>query len=343
MLRQVMNACRNLDKNTELQCDLIKNTEIKNAIDSTKEVYRNLSNYRFWVVLDSDITMIVWLITELLRAFFLSEVFNLHTIFKQIARHRDSLVCIFEFVGLIDTLSSIDRMREAFKNYCKPIFNNESLDTDMQDIYHPLIDNCVSNSLSLSKDSYLILGSNMSGKTSFIRTVGINILLAQTINTCFAKQAILHKQRIYSVIAVNDNIMKGQSYYLSEVLKIRNLLNDTKEEPNLILLDELFKGTNTIERVAAAKAVLKYLLKNKANRILVATHDFELMELLDSDYFKIFFEEKIIDNKLSFDYKISFNPTGKRNAIKILELYEFPKEVVDDALSTIPNNLRQRI
>jgi len=335
MLRQLIYICRKLNRDKELGGELLNNSEITEAIYKTKKTYRQLSNYRFGVKLESDIAMIAWLISELVSIFFLSEVVNLNNIFKRIRTNRKELICIFEYVGLIDTLSSVSRMREDVDYYSLPCFSGDSYRLDFKDIYHPLIENCVPNSLSLNKKSYLVLGANMSGKTSFIRTVGINLIIAQTLNTSFSKQMILSKQKIYSVIAVSDNLVQGHSYYLSEVLRMKRLIDNTQDGSNLILLDELFKGTNTKERIASAKAVLNFLFSNKYNRILAATHDLELTTLLADTFEQIFFEEKIDENNLSFDYKIAFKHSGRMNAIRILELYQFPQEIIEEALITV--------
>lgn len=336
MLRQMISICRSLNKNADLKCDLINDTKIREALISTKELYRKASSYRFLIKFESDITMMAWLISEIMRVFFLSEVINLHRIFQLIEREKQDLIYIYEFVGLVDALTSVSKMRDNLDYYCIPTFEKDRFILKFEDIYHPLIQNCVANSLDLTKHSFLIMGSNMSGKTSFIRTVGLNVLLSQTLNTSFAKKMILCKQRIHSVITVKDSLVDGKSYYLSEVLQIRTLLDKASDGKNLILLDELFKGTNTIERVAAAAAVLKFLLQgNSQNRILVATHDLELITLLNAHYSKIFFEEDIQDNTLSFNYKITFTPTKNRNAIRILEVYDYPDEILKNALNII--------
>lgn len=338
MLRQLIYVCKTISSDKMLTNNFESDTQIIRELQTTKKLYKKLSNYRFLVKFESDITMITWLISELLRIFFLSEVINLDSIFKHIEKERKSLIAIFEYVGLIDTLLSVSKMREHAPYYCIPNITEGDYQLELQDIYHPLIENCVSNSLSLNDTSYLVLGSNMSGKTSFIRTIGLNVIIAQTLNTSFAKQMSLSKQYVQSVIAVNDNLTAGHSYFLSEVLRVRNVIDNTGKGANLILLDELFKGTNTIERIAAALAVLKFLSDNESNRILVATHDIELMDNLVNRYTPIFFEENIENNTLSFDYKIRFEHSGSMNAIKILDLYDYPKTIVHEAMNNSMNN-----
>lgn len=312
------------------------NIDIDNELKIISPLRKKLSFFRFNSKLDSEITMIIWFVTEISRIFFLIEPINLNNIFTNIKEYKYHLLKIFDFIGYIDTIQSISKLRSEIKNYCLPIFSDENT-LDIKDIYHPLITNCVENSFSLKEnESFLIMGSNMSGKTTFVRTVGINVLTAQTINTCFAKQLTLSKQKIYSSISIQDNLIEGHSYYLSEILKIKNIVDNTSNGNNLILLDELLKGTNTLERVAGAKAILNYISNNNKNKILVASHDTELIKLLNKNFNPIYFSEKILDKTLSFDYKINYEQSLQRNAIRILQLYEFPESIITNALLSLP-------
>ncbi len=293
---------------------------------------RNLSVFRVGVKLESDMAIFVWGISEFVKIFFLSDPVNLNKTFTQIRHNKEELKDVFDYVGLIDTLQSIATMRQLAPYYCYPKFE-ENTEIKATDIYHPLIPDCVSNTFTLDHHSFLVIGSNMSGKTSFIRTIGINALLAQTTNTCFAKEMILPRQKIYTSISMSDDLMEGQSYYLREVLQMKHIIECTRQGYNLILLDELFRGTNTIERVAGAKAVLDYLVQNLKNIVLVATHDIELIDLLKEQYTPIYFSEDIQEGELSFNYKINYKQNPQKNAIRILGLYDFPESVIEDALN----------
>ncbi|PIE47587.1 MAG: hypothetical protein CSA40_02165 [Flavobacteriales bacterium] len=104
------------------------------------------------------------------------------------------------------------------------------------------------------------------------------------------------------------------------------------------MLDEIFKGTNTIERISGGKAILSYL--NRANNfVFVSTHDVELTELLEDDGFELYhFSEQIVEDELFFDHKLKEEKLKTRNAIKILELYDYPKDIIDDSRQTIKAN-----
>jgi len=99
---------------------------------------------------------------------------------------------------------------------------------------------------------------------------------------------------------------------------------------NLFLLDEVFKGTNTVERIAASKAILSHLTKGN-NLVLIATHDIELCEMLNTEYELYHFCETVEDNELYFNHKLKAGPLKTRNAIKILELSNYPKAIIEEA------------
>ena len=153
-----------------------------------------------------------------------------------------------------------------------------------------------------------------------------------TINTCFAKSFSLPLLKIFSAIRISDDLMNDKSYYFEEVLTIKEMLSESqKTEKNLFLLDEIFKGTNTIERISAGKAVLSALAKDE-NVVLVSTHDIELTDMLSSEYELYHFSETVENKTIGFDYKLKEGKLKNRNAIKILEINNYPKEVVNEAM-----------
>lgn len=179
--------------------------------------------------------------------------------------------------------------------------------------------------------SILLTGSNMSGKTTFIRTVAINTIFAQTINTCLAKSFSTPKIKIYSVIRIADSLINDKSYFFEEVLVIKDIIKESEESYNkLFLLDEIYKGTNTIERIAIAKSVLSFICKNN-NIVFVSTHDVELTEMLTDSYDLYHFTEIVESNQISFDYKLKSGFLKTRNAIRILEINDYPQQITNNA------------
>jgi DNA mismatch repair ATPase MutS len=268
---------------------------------------------------------------ELIKALFLIEPLVLYNVLKELDLRRAQIQQIYEFVGETDVAMSIEFLRADLPYSCFPTITSVERQTTATEVYHPLIFNFVSNSIDLKEKSALLTGSNMSGKTTFIRTMGINTLTAQTINTCFAKAFTTPILKIHSAIRISDDLLNDKSYYFEEVLTVKELIQESSSGfGNLFLLDELFKGTNTVERIASGKAVLTYLNKG-SNIAFVATHDLELAELL-KDTFRLFhFTEVIREGNVVFDYKIKPGNLSNTNAIRILELNEYPLEVTEEA------------
>jgi DNA mismatch repair ATPase MutS len=171
----------------------------------------------------------------------------------------------------------------------------------------------------------------MSGKSTFIRALAINSILAQTIYTCFAAEFISPVLKLFSSIRITDDLQDGKSYYFEEVNTIGVLIEASEKSfPNLFIIDEVFKGTNTIERVAAAKAILSYLNKNE-NIVFVSSHDIELVELLNNEFELYHFAEDFENDKLIFDHKLKPGPLKSGNAIKLLSILSYPAEITDEA------------
>ena len=119
---------------------------------------------------------------------------------------------------------------------------------------------------------------------------------------------------------------------MQEVLRVKKLIESSKDEaPCLFVLDEIFKGTNTVERISGGKAILSYLNQGN-NTVLVSTHDIELAEMLKQEHYALYhFTETIENNELFFDHQLKPGKLKTRNAIQILALYDYPKEIISDA------------
>ncbi len=288
--------------------------------------------------LDNEFAFLFWFIVEIFKILFNIEYILFFSFIDSINKEKDSIENMFLFIGEIDSAISTASLKSSKNQICTPKFTKNKQIVS-KDIYHPLIDNCITNNLNLIDNSMLLTGSNMSGKTTFIKTVAINSILAQTLGVCFAKEYAAPFFKVYTSIDITDDLLASTSYYLEEVLTVRELVNAaTNEESCLFVLDEIFKGTNTIERISGGKAILSFL--NKANHVvLVSTHDIELTDLLEKDHYELYhFSEQIENENLFFDHKLKTGKLKTRNAIRILELYDYPKEIITDARKTKNDN-----
>ncbi len=235
----------------------------------------------------------------------------------------------------MDALISVVSFRKDFSRYCQPLFHENTSDFIVNDIYNPLLKDPISNSFKFENKNLIITGSNMSGKTTFLRTIGVNAVLAQTINTALAEKYRAPFFKVISSIGRDDDIVEGKSYYLAEVESILRLLNASESDTiHLFILDEIFRGTNSVERFAASIEVLNYLANDKDFN-LVATHDLQLCEKLNNKYKNFHFQENVCDDGLSFDYKIHPGISTSRNAIALLKYVGYPKSIVENAYNRI--------
>jgi DNA mismatch repair ATPase MutS len=188
----------------------------------------------------------------------------------------------------------------------------------------------VGNPILCDERSILITGSNMAGKTTFLRTVGINVILAQTLNLCLAERATMPRAMVRSSIRREDRLAQGESLYAVELERIRDMIQDAAgDHLHLFLLDEIFRGTNTLERISAATAVLHHL--GQSHLVMVTTHDLELQDLLAGSYDMYHFSEQIAAGAYGFNYCIQPGPTTGRNAIRLLELKGYPESITREA------------
>lgn len=246
---------------------------------------------------------------------------------KELKKHKEPLKEIYAIIGEIDMVISIVNLRENLKNYSNPQFiHGKSL--KIVEGYHPLLHKPIGNSIDIQDNGVLITGSNMSGKSTFLRTIGINALCAQTILTTFSSEYTAPLFYITTSISPEDNIVKGKSYYLGEAEAMLNIIKRSDYDiPNLCLIDEIFRGTNPVERISAASNICNHLISHNALPI-IATHDLELTKLV-KNYQYYYFKEDVNDNGLTFDYKLRNGISPTRNAIKLLKFLGYPSEIID--------------
>ncbi len=246
----------------------------------------------------------------------------------------DITLCIEQF-GFLESMIAAASYRKALPNYCQPQFllkeKSNMLSFTLTKGYHPCIKKPVDNSISVKK-SVLLTGSNASGKSTFLKMAAIAAILAQTINTVPAAKYQAPFYQIYSSMAIRDNLSDHDSYYMAEIKSLKRILDAKKDRiPVLCFIDEVLRGTNTVERIAASTEILKNLSKQQV-LCFAATHDVELTKLLDSEYENYYFSEQIQKEDILFDYKLKKGTSTSRNAIRLIQQIGYDKKIVDNAL-----------
>ena len=266
-------------------------------------------------------------VLELLKMLLLLDLLLYARCRVAVQQHAPAIRAVFEAVGYVDCALAVASFRQRYAT-CVPHFGPAAGGIQLQAGYHPLVPGCVPNDLTLSGQGVLLTGSNMAGKTTFMRTLGVNALLAQTIATCPATAYRAPFCRVLTSLSLADSLPTGKSYYLVEAETMRQLLLACDAAPGsyLLLLDELFKGTNTQERIAANNAVLAYL--QPRSWVVAATHDGELGTLLQSCFVEYHFCETVTAEDWYFDYRLKAGPLTTRNAIRLLARLHYPAQVV---------------
>ena len=298
------------------------------------------------ILLVSDVVTTVY---EYLNLALLLDATGVYVAIRDLSRHGGALVRTAAAAGDVDAAISIASWRAGRSDWTRPDVRAADATTEATELRHPLVVDAVPNSIALRPGrGVLVTGSNMSGKSTFLRTVGVNAILAQTINTCLAREYRAPVFHVRSCIGRADDLRAGKSYYIAEVEALLELVRASADRsPHLFLLDELFRGTNAVERIAAGQAVLRELLVTdtgtpKPHVVLAATHDRELVDLASPAFDAYHFGDSIGPGGLTFDHRLQRGPATTRNAIALLRLHGAPHTLLAQATATAEMLDRQR-
>ncbi|EGT3605524.1 TPA: DNA mismatch repair protein MutS [Clostridium perfringens] len=318
-----INLCISLSKIKDKDFEFFKN-EVSSALHNFKalnmvKIYGNSFQKKENAFTDIDI------IFDYIKMFFMVDIITYQNSVKILEKNKENLYNIYDIVAKLDFALSLAYYRKSLSEYTIPEFV-ESDDISLENLYHPLIDNPVKNSI-LIKNNILFTGSNASGKSTFIKAVALNCILAQSLNTALCSKYRCKFSRVVTSIAIKDNILAGDSYFIAEIKSLKRLLDSLNGEIRVLaFVDEILKGTNTIERISASASILKYA-ESTNGILLVATHDMELTQILET-YENFHFSETVTEDGVTFDYKLKKGPSNTRNALKLLKAMNFNNEVV---------------
>jgi len=259
-------------------------------------------------------------------------------VFNQINRgfkhHQEDIFRLIELIGRLELGLLIASFRSGQRISCEPELSGTHPRLKAENMVHPLISDPVPNSIE-SDEHVLLTGSNASGKSTFLKTVAINSILAQTIYTVTATAWRSPWFRVYSSMALADNLFEGESYFIVEIKSLKRIIDriDENDYPVLCFVDEVLRGTNTVERIAASAQILKGFSGRNA-LCFAATHDIELTTLLAPYYANYHFTETVRENDVYFPYLLKNGPATSRNAIRLLGVMGYDKELTGKAEET---------
>ncbi len=242
---------------------------------------------------------------------------------KSAALFEPAVLTLAEF----ECLASFAAFQYGNPTYAVPEISDQAFEIETSELGHPLIfvSERISNSFSTSGagKSLIITGSNMSGKSTFLRTVGLNMVLAYAGSAVCAKQFKAFPMQVFTAMRTEDNLAESTSSFYAELKRLKVLLDLTeKPEPVFYFLDEILKGTNSKDRHLGAVALVKQLHKRQASG-MVSTHDLELGNLeneMPGAVKNYSFNSKIEGDKIIFDYHLTPGICGSFNASKLMQL-----------------------
>ncbi|WP_430613587.1 MutS-related protein [Flavobacterium sp. JP2137] len=257
------------------------------------------------------------------NGFFQYHIHVLNGLLNWKKQHAKSVPLWLDCIGEIEALNALANFSYNNRNYCFPTLN-ETRKLHFKDLGHPLIDASkrVSNDIDFSNQRFVILtGSNMSGKSTFLRTVGINLVLAGIGAPICSSKATFFPMPIFVSMRLEDSLSDSESYFYAEVKRLKLIVESVKEQPCFVLLDEILRGTNSDDKQSGTIGVILKLIQDQTFG-MIATHDLEVCEIT-KDQPDILankcFEVEMRDEELFFDYKIYDGICKNKNATFIMK------------------------
>jgi hypothetical protein len=273
-----------------------------------------------------------------LNIYFLREVRIYFAVVDRLRTCQRELQTVYTLLGELDALVSVASFRQYWGDYLtEPVFTEQEVFLEVRDLIHPLIPDPVPNSVTVTGQGVTVTGSNMAGKTTFLRTLGVNAILAQTVYMVLASYYRTRFFRIVSSLSEHDDLLAEKSYYLVEAENLLRMIKAAEQGPlTLCLIDEPLAGTNSRERIVASQGILNYLIKHHA-LVVTTTHDLNLAHALEPDYASIHFTDDVGPQGLRFDYILRLGIATTTNAITLLDYLDYPAEIVLQAKQQLDN------
>lgn len=312
----------NIINDTNFEHPHLKNikNESSKSVEALKAFAKIISNF------DSSLNILVAIIMNTLFLYDLHCVFNLE---KWKEKNKDNITAWLNIIAEMDALNSLANFTFCHPQYIFPAIDNTALVIDSENIGHPLMafDDCVTNSISLGKNEKMIIltGANMSGKSTFLRSLGTNVLLSQIGLPVFATKFTTPVIHIFTSMRVTDSLKERASYFYAELSRLQTIMQELQTgKKMLIILDEVLKGTNSEDKLAGSIELIKKFIGYESLGI-IATHDLELGKMeqeLPNKVSNYCFESIIQNDELYFDYKLDSGIAKNKNASFLMKKME---------------------
>ena len=246
-------------------------------------------------------------------------------IYNQVKSYQKEAQETINLLGEMEVAISLLRHKRDFELICQPHFSKEG-GIRGKSLYHPLIANPVVNDVSFEKNM-VISGDNASGKSTYLKMVAINCILAQGLGFAYGESFELPYGHVMTSMDVSDDIEVGDSYFITESKTILRMIENVKKPGfHYFFIDELFKGTNTIERIGAGLGIVRWL-SGRNCLYMISSHDIELVVASGAVNDNYHFDSRYVDGKIVFDYHIKQGAAVTKNAVNTLKSLHFPSEI----------------
>lgn len=306
--------------------------EIKKVEETAKSFGRFASAGKFVVMSGQAGGGLEKIALDYLNCTFHLNLLQFYRLVREVRNLTEQIYVLTDGIGKLEAAAAIASWRESLADCCIPeLIASKEAQFAIEEGCHPLLMRPVANSISTNR-GVLLTGSNASGKSTFLKMTAVNAILAQTVHTCVAKSYRASYFRVYSSMALQDDITSSESYFIAEIRSLKRILDAVgrEEVPVLCCIDEVLRGTNTIERIAASSEILKSL-KREDVICFAATHDIELTYILEKDFSNYHFQEEISEDDILFDYCLYEGRSESRNAIRLLKIMGYSPQVIEKA------------
>ena len=266
----------------------------------------------------------IFYLFDTLKGLLMLPLIQAYILFKHKAQLENDYLTFYECIGKLDLALTVKKIRENYQT-CIPVCQDEMKIRTLQ-CYHPLIREAVKNDFE-TYQCCMITGSNASGKSTFMKTLGVNLILARALHTCFADEFYFGDYPISTSIHMKDDLMSGESYYVKEIQTLKHIIDRVHCEKCYVFIDEILRGTNEKERIEISRVILNDLF-SCSSIVFITTHDLKLVDyFLDQQQYC--FIDQIKDDQLYCDYKIRKGVCRIGNAIQLLHVYKYPQNILE--------------
>lgn len=254
-------------------------------------------------------------------------------IYQQVRIHQKEAQEAINLLGELEVAISLLRHKRDVDLVCHPYFKKEG-GIKGKGIYHPLLTDPVANDVRFEKNM-VISGDNASGKSTYLKMVAINCILAQGLGFAYGESLELSYGHVMTSMDVSDDIEVGDSYFITESKTILRMIESLEKSGfHYFFIDELFKGTNTIERIGSGLGIVRWLSRHDC-LYMISSHDIELVAASGAVNDNYHFDSRYVDGEIVFDYQIKQGAAVTKNAVNTLKSLHFPSEITQTSQELI--------